>query len=151
MTWLCLNGQLRDHDPNRLLENEAHKKLERYRDGYDSRHGTTFDFLPCAKTTSGRINGEFLRLLYILAHRRTQRYFPSLGDDEPGVDAFTLRRSQFLWQHRAAMRLANAVAVARRAHLAPITRTRLCAQPSAIDPLLSQPPPPPSLTVALSS
>ena len=35
-------------------------------------NGTTFTFLPCAMATSGRIHGEFLRLLYILAHRRAQ-------------------------------------------------------------------------------
>ena len=72
---VSLNGQLRDHDPNWLLENEARKKVERYRDGYANRHGTTFAFLPCAMNSSGRIHGEFLRLLYILAHRRTTRYF----------------------------------------------------------------------------
>jgi hypothetical protein len=83
-----------------------------------------------------------LRLLYILAHRRTQRYFASLGYDEPGVDAFTWRRSQFLRQHRAATGKANAVAVAGCAHLA----YRLPAQTSAIDPLL-YPSPSPSLTV----
>jgi hypothetical protein len=59
---LSLNGQLRDHEPNLLLENEARKKVEHYRDGYANRHGTTFAFLPCAMTTSGRIDGEFLRL-----------------------------------------------------------------------------------------
>ena len=85
---MSLNGQLRDHDPNRLLENEASKKVERYRDGYVNRNGATYAFLPCAMTSSGRIHGEFLRLLYILAHRRTPTYFASLGDDEPGVDAF---------------------------------------------------------------
>ena len=90
--------------------------------------------------TLGRIHGEFLRLLYILAHRRTTKYFASLGDDEPGVDAFTWRRSQFFWQHWAAIGLANAVADARRAHLAHPAR-RLRAHPSPLDPLLSQPPP----------
>ena len=140
---VSLNGQLRDHDPNRLLENEARKKVERYRDGYANRNGTTYAFLPCAMTSSGRIHGEFLRLLYILAHRRTTKYFASLGDDEPGVDAFTWRRSQFFWQHRAAIGLANAVAVARRAHLAHPARPRLRAHPSPLDPCLSQPPPPP--------
>jgi len=28
-----------------------------------------------------------LRLLYILAHRRTLKYFADMGDDEPGTDA----------------------------------------------------------------
>ena len=46
-------------------------------------------------STSGRIHGEFLRLLYILAHRRTLKYFADMGDDEPGTDAFTWRRSQY--------------------------------------------------------
>ena len=82
---VSLNGQLRDHDPNRLLENEARKKVERYLDGYRyaNRHGTTYAFLPCAMTTSGRNHVEFLLLFYILSHRLTQRYFVSLGEDEP--------------------------------------------------------------------
>ena len=29
--------------------------------------------------TSGRIHGEFMRLLYLLAHCRTTQYFASLG------------------------------------------------------------------------
>ena len=68
------------------MENEARKKMERYLDAYSGRHGTIYAFLPCAMTTSGRVHGEFLHLLYILARRRIQRYFASLRDDEPGVD-----------------------------------------------------------------
>jgi hypothetical protein len=45
---VSLNGQLRDHDPNRPLENEAGKKVERYRDGYANRTSTTScDFTTC--------------------------------------------------------------------------------------------------------
>ena len=58
VTSVSLNGQLRDQDPNRLLENEARKKVERYRDERANRHGTTVALLPCAMTTSGRIHGE---------------------------------------------------------------------------------------------
>ena len=89
--------------------------MDHYRDWYAKRKGTTYDFLPCDMTSSGRIHGEFLSLLYILAHCRTTKYFESLGDDDPGVDSFTW--SQFFWQHRAVIGLANAVDVARRAHL----------------------------------
>ena len=32
-------------------------------------------------STPGKIRGGFLRFLYLLAHRRTQRDFASLGDD----------------------------------------------------------------------
>ena len=48
---------------------------------------TTYAFLPCVMSTSGRIHGEFLRLLYILAHRRTVKYFADTGGDESGTDA----------------------------------------------------------------
>ena len=68
-------------------------------------------------STLGRIHGEFLRLPYILVDQRTRWYLASLRDDEPGPDAFTWRRAQFCWQHRAAIGLTNAIAVARRAHL----------------------------------
>ena len=118
------NGQLLDPDVNKLLETAARTKVARYRDGYAHRPGTTYAFLPCVMSTSGRIHGEFLRLLYILAHRRTLRYFASLEDDEPGTDAVTWRRSQYHWQHKAAIGFANAVAVARRADLAHPPRPR---------------------------
>ena len=65
-----------------------------------------------------------MRLLYILAHRRTLKYFADMGDDEPGTDAFTWRRSQYFWKHKAAIGFGNAVAVARRAHLAHPPRPR---------------------------
>ena len=78
------NGQLRDHDVNKLLETTARTKVARYREAYANRQGTTYAFLPCVMSTSGRIHGEFLRLLYILAHRRTLKYFADMGDDEHG-------------------------------------------------------------------
>jgi hypothetical protein len=65
------NGQLRDPDVNKLLETAARTEVARYREAYNNRQGTTYAFLPCVMSTSGLIHGEFLRLLYILAHRRT--------------------------------------------------------------------------------
>ena len=67
------------------------------------------------------------RNTHILAHRRTRWYFDNLGDD---ADAFTLRRSQYIWQHKAAIGFANAVAVARRADRASLPPVpRQCAHP----------------------
>ena len=67
-----------------------------YHDGYANRRSTTYAFLPCAMSTSSRIHKDFLCLLYILAHLRTQWHISNLGDDEPGTaSAFTWRRSHF--------------------------------------------------------
>ena len=129
------NGQLRDHDVNKLLETTARTKVARYREAYANRQGTTYAFLPCVMSTSGRIHGEFLRLLYILAHRRTLKYFADMGDDEPGTDAFTWCRSQYFLKHKAAIGFGNAVAVARRAHLAHPPRPQpwaLAPRPSSV-------------------
>ena len=40
-------------------------KLDNYQHDYNERN---FFFLPAVITTSGRISGDFLRLLYILSH-----------------------------------------------------------------------------------
>jgi hypothetical protein len=82
------NGQLCDSDVNKLLETTARTKAALYREAYANLLGTTYAFLPCVMSTSGQIHGEFLRLLYILAHRRTEKYFAEMGDHEPGTDAF---------------------------------------------------------------
>ena len=52
--------------------------MHRYREAYATRSGITYAFLPCVMSTSGRIHGEFLRFLYILAHRRTKGWFERL-------------------------------------------------------------------------
>jgi hypothetical protein len=49
-------------------------KIARYREGYATRTGDAYAFQPCVMSTSGRMHGEFLRLL-IIAHRRTERWF----------------------------------------------------------------------------
>jgi hypothetical protein len=63
-------------------------------------------------STSGRLHGEFLRLLYIIAHRRTSKRFRQHSNDEPSQDAFKLRRGQYFWHTRAAIDQAAARALA---------------------------------------
>ena len=139
------------------MDNKARKKVDCYLVGYAIRNGTTFAFLPCVMSTSllwensWRIkpsynqNEEFCASSTSLPTTHPEiRCQLGWGVDEPGVDFFNWHKSQSFWQHRAAMELATAVAVAHRAHL-------LCVCPS-IDPCLSQTPfPHSSLTVALSS
>jgi len=70
----------------------ARTRIGRYREGYATRTGDTYVFLPCVMSTSGRMHGEFLRLLFIIAHRRTERWFKQMGDDYHSEDAFKFRR-----------------------------------------------------------
>ena len=64
-------------------------------------------------STSGRLHGEFVRLLYILAHRRAVRFFAAL-DYEPCHEELCQHRGSFFFQHRARIGLAGAQAAALR-------------------------------------
>ena len=70
-------------------------------------------FLPLIMSTSGRLHGEFVRLLYILAHQRAVRFFDPLGY-EPCCEELCQRHGSFFFQHRARIGLAGAQATALR-------------------------------------
>ena len=55
----------------------AHRKLTRYRQQYADNQNISF--LPAIMTTSSRIHGEFLRLLFLHAHRETTAHFHATG------------------------------------------------------------------------
>ena len=61
-------------------------------------------FLLAVVSTSGRIHGELLRLLYLLADDKTKRHFRDL-DEVIDVDseAYCWRRSGFFWRMRASL------------------------------------------------
>jgi len=65
--------------------------VDSYRAGYAA---IKYAFLPRVFSTSGRLHGEFLRLLYIIAHSRTSKWFRQHSNDEPSGDAFKFRRGQ---------------------------------------------------------
>ena len=72
-------------------------------------------FLPAVVSTSGRIHGELLRLLYILADKKTKLHLRALDcymDEAIDVDseAYCWRRSGFFWRMRASLGLACAQA-----------------------------------------
>ena len=128
----CAHTQARQ---GKLLESTARTKVRRCREAYATRPGVTYAFLPCVMSTSGRIHGEFLRFLYILAHRRTLRWFEMLGSN-PSDEDFKFRRGQYFWHMRAAIGHATALAVARRARVAEHTLRRTRAGPHTQDDLL---------------
>jgi hypothetical protein len=110
------HGGLRYQDTNRVLNDAAVKKIEGncyHQDrGYLQNNKA---FLPLIMSTSarpGRLH-EFVRLLYLLAHRRTLTFFTSLGY-EPCYEELCQRRGAFFFQHRDLIGLAGAQAVSLR-------------------------------------
>ena len=81
-----------------------------------------FSFLPAVMTTSGRISGDFLRLLYILSNRQAHNYFTRMGLLDPSPKAFKQRRGTYFYYNRAAIGLACAQATAMRIDIAPHKR-----------------------------
>ena len=83
-------------------------------------------FLPACMTTSGRIHGEFLRLLYFISNKQAVDYFEALGYDAHKAK-FCHRRGVFFHNHRCTLGMACAQAVAMRG--APSAARRLVAAP----------------------
>jgi hypothetical protein len=54
-------------------------------------------------TTSGRISGDFLRLIYILSDRQAGNYFARMGLLDPSTKAFKQRRVTYFYYNRAAI------------------------------------------------
>jgi hypothetical protein len=71
------HGKLRNpDDPDHILESAAAEKIRKYSDPY--RQNRQFAFLPACLSTSGRIHGEFLHLLFFLANKKADDYFEAL-------------------------------------------------------------------------
>jgi hypothetical protein len=71
-------GRLRNPDnPDHILESTAADKIRNYRDPYHRNRQVAF--LSACMSTSGRIYGEFLRLLFFLSNKQADDYFAALG------------------------------------------------------------------------
>jgi hypothetical protein len=118
-------GQLRNPDnPDRILEGDAANKIRNYRDAYAVNRQVAF--LPACMSTSGRIHGEFLRLLFFLSNKQADDYFAALGY-EAHKEEFCHRRGVFFYRNRCTIGLACAQAVALRG--APTTARRHVSAP----------------------
>ena len=70
-------GQLRNPDhPNHILESAAADNIRNYRDTY--RRNRHVAFLPACMSTSGRIHGELLRLIFSSRTNRLTIFLRSL-------------------------------------------------------------------------
>ena len=90
--------------PNNLdqsLNDATADKIRKYRADYNNRPSSAVSFMPAISSTSGRLHGEFVRHLFLQAHRETDRFFAASGvqltQTHPGVQ-FTFRRAAFLTQ-----------------------------------------------------
>ena len=75
-----INGHL--HYPNdidRSLNEAAADKIRKYRSDYNNNPPSSVAFMPIIVSTSGRLHSEFVRLLFLQAHRETDRFFAASG------------------------------------------------------------------------
>jgi hypothetical protein len=75
-----LNGHLKY--PNNLdqsLNDAAADKVRKYRADYNNRPPSAVSFMPDIASTSVRLHSEFVRLLFLQAHRETDRFFAASG------------------------------------------------------------------------
>jgi hypothetical protein len=113
------NGEASHADANGALDAAVKAKLDNYQHDYNERN---FFFLPAVMSTSGRISGDFLRLLYILSNRQAHNYFTRMGLLDPSPQAFKQRRGTYFYYNRAAIGLACAQATVMRIDIAPHKR-----------------------------
>ena len=118
---LCVRLANRD----RPIEQEAREKIAKHRNLYNLLPGD-IGFLPLVVSTSGRLNADFIRLVYLHATKETKNYLDAIDpvDAEAGHEAdaaggrrdrdFLVQRSRFLAALKTRLGLILAKAVAMR-------------------------------------
>jgi hypothetical protein len=73
----------------------AQRKINGYRQQYADNQNISF--LPAIMSTSTRMHGEFLRLLFLQAHRETEAHFTAAGmsSQRNQSDSFRFNRAAF--------------------------------------------------------
>jgi hypothetical protein len=75
-----LNGHLHyPNDTDKSLNEAAADKIRKYRPDYNNNPLHTVSFMPAIARTFGRLHSEFMRLLFLQAHRETDRFFAASG------------------------------------------------------------------------
>ena len=126
-----LNGKL--HYPNDIdksLNDAAADKIRKYRADYNNNPPNAVSFMPAIAGTNGRLHSEFIRLLFLQAHRETDRFFAASGvqlSQSTSGGLFHFRRAAFssMLKSRVSLILAKAAALRINLNLdgAPITST----------------------------
>ena len=61
------------------LNDVAIDKIRKYHADYNNRPPSAVSFMTAITSTSGRLHSEFVRLLFLQAHRETDRFFTASG------------------------------------------------------------------------
>ena len=71
-----INGHLHcPNDVDRSLNETVTDKIRKYGADYNNNPPNTISFIPAVASTSGRVHSEFVRLVFLQAHRETDRFF----------------------------------------------------------------------------
>jgi hypothetical protein len=94
----------------------AQRKIAAYQQQYADNN---ISFLPAIVSTSTRMHGEFLRLLFLQAHRETEAHFTAAGmsSQRNQSDSFRFKRAAFYNGLKSKVGLAAAKAAALRVNL----------------------------------
>jgi hypothetical protein len=68
---------------DRSLNEAASDKIRKYRADYNHNPPNAIFFMSVIVSTSGRLHSDFVRLLFLQAHRETDRFFPASGVQIP--------------------------------------------------------------------
>jgi hypothetical protein len=112
------NGLLsHPQDLDAPLRLAAQRKVNSYRQQYADNQNIYF--LPAIVSTSTRMHGEFLRLLFLQAHRETEAHFTAaaMSSQRSQSDSFRFKRAAFYQSLKSKVRLAAAKAAALRMNL----------------------------------
>ena len=95
----------------------AQRKINGYRQQYADNQNISF--LPAIMSTSTRMHGEFLRLLFLQAHRETETHFTDAGisSQRNKSDSSRFKRAAFYQSLKIKVGLAAAKAAALRINL----------------------------------
>ena len=69
-------------------------KIRKYHADYNNNPPSVVSFMPAIASTSGRLHSEFIRLLFLQAHRETDRFFAASGVQLPSSN-----RGPFHYRH----------------------------------------------------
>jgi hypothetical protein len=67
------------NDIDRSLNEAATDKIRKHHTDYHNNPPNTISFIPAIVSTSGRLQSEFVSLLFLQAHRETDRFFAAFS------------------------------------------------------------------------